>query len=151
MSMPDPSRPQKVAIVTLGCGRNEVDSQNAAGMLTTAGYQVVDDPEQADAIVVNTCAFIDAAKAESIVPFRDYVRLPQLLGAPPLRAWSRLLERLYRWCRQDRGWGLRRGGGRKSTRLNSSHPSISYAVFCLKKKNTKYTLHLLMPKKIKQK
>ncbi len=58
--MPDPSRPQKVAIVTLGCGRNEVDSQNAAGMLTTAGYQVVDDPEQADAIVVNTCAFIEA-------------------------------------------------------------------------------------------
>jgi ribosomal protein S12 methylthiotransferase len=54
------SPPQKVAIVTLGCGRNEVDSENAAGLLAASGYEVVDDPERADAVVVNTCAFIEA-------------------------------------------------------------------------------------------
>jgi len=155
--MPEQAQSTKVAIVTLGCGRNEVDSENAAGLLAAAGFEVVADPERADAIIVNTCAFINAAKKESIetildavslkaapsnhqlrnsnsadaakaesietvldaadlkehgrartvlvmgcmaeryteelraelpeadaiVPFRDYVRLPQLLGAPP--------------------------------------------------------------------
>jgi tRNA A37 methylthiotransferase MiaB len=51
--------PTKVAIVTLGCGRNEVDSANAAGLLAASGYELVDDPERADAVVVNTCAFIE--------------------------------------------------------------------------------------------
>jgi ribosomal protein S12 methylthiotransferase len=122
--MPDPA-PPTVAIVTLGCGRNEVDSQNAAGLLAASGFRVVADPEQADAVVVNTCAFVEAAKRESIetvldaaalkrqgratrllvtgclaeryteelraelpeadaiVPFSDYGRLPELLGADP--------------------------------------------------------------------
>jgi ribosomal protein S12 methylthiotransferase len=52
--------PRKVAVVTLGCGRNEVDSANAAGLLAASGYELVDDPGQADAVVVNTCAFIEA-------------------------------------------------------------------------------------------
>jgi ribosomal protein S12 methylthiotransferase len=67
--VPDPattSPPATVAIVTLGCGRNEVDSENAAGLLAAAGYRVVADPEQADAVIVNTCAFVEAAKRESI-------------------------------------------------------------------------------------
>jgi ribosomal protein S12 methylthiotransferase RimO len=67
--------PTTVAIVTLGCGRNEVDSQNAAGLLTASGYRVVDDPEQADAVVVNTCAFVEAAKRESIETVLDAVAL----------------------------------------------------------------------------
>jgi ribosomal protein S12 methylthiotransferase len=66
MVMPDSARPPTVAIVTLGCGRNEVDSANVAGMLSASGFEMVDDPEVADAIVVNTCAFITAAKQESI-------------------------------------------------------------------------------------
>jgi ribosomal protein S12 methylthiotransferase len=73
--MPDPAPPTTVAIVTLGCGRNEVDSQNAAGMLTAAGYRVVHDPEQADAVVVNTCAFVEAAKRESIETVLDATAL----------------------------------------------------------------------------
>jgi len=72
--MPDPA-PTTVAIVTLGCGRNEVDSQNAAGLLAAAGYQVVADPEQADAVVVNTCAFVEAAKRESIETVLDAAAL----------------------------------------------------------------------------
>ena len=74
--MPPPTAPPTtVAIVTLGCGRNEVDSQNAAGLLTAAGYRVVDDPERADAVVVNTCAFVEAAQRESIVTVLDAAAL----------------------------------------------------------------------------
>ncbi|HEY6708289.1 MAG TPA: 30S ribosomal protein S12 methylthiotransferase RimO, partial [Actinomycetota bacterium] len=75
--MPDPAAapPTTVAIVTLGCGRNEVDSQNAAGLLAAAGYRVVADPEQADAVVVNTCAFVEAAKRESIETVLDATAL----------------------------------------------------------------------------
>ena len=72
--MADPA-PTTVAIVTLGCGRNEVDSQNAAALLAAAGYQVVADPEQADAVVVNTCAFVEAAKRESIETVLDAAAL----------------------------------------------------------------------------
>jgi ribosomal protein S12 methylthiotransferase len=72
---PDPAQPTTVAIITLGCGRNEVDSQNAAGMLAAAGYRLVDDPEQADAVVVNTCAFVEAAKRESIETVLDATAL----------------------------------------------------------------------------
>src|SRR5215212_10966766 len=77
--MPDPAAvpPTTVAIVTLGCGRNEVDSQNAAGMLAAAGYRVVADPEQADAVVVNTCAFVEAAKRESIETILDAAALKE--------------------------------------------------------------------------
>ncbi|HEX8930092.1 MAG TPA: hypothetical protein VGA45_14335, partial [Actinomycetota bacterium] len=64
--MPDHDRPPTVAVVTLGCGRNEVDSENVAGMLSASGFRMVDDPEGADAVIVNTCAFIEAAKRESI-------------------------------------------------------------------------------------
>jgi ribosomal protein S12 methylthiotransferase len=74
--MPDPA-PTTVAIVTLGCGRNEVDSQNTAGLLAAAGYQVVTDPEQADAVVVNTCAFVEAAKRESIETILDAAALKE--------------------------------------------------------------------------
>jgi ribosomal protein S12 methylthiotransferase len=74
--MPDPA-PPTVAIVTLGCGRNEVDSQNAAGLLAASGYRVVADPEQADAVVVNTCAFVEAAKRESIETVLDAAALKE--------------------------------------------------------------------------
>lgn len=61
--MPSPST---VAIVTLGCARNEVDSEEVAARLADAGYRLVDEPEDADAVLVNTCGFVDAAKKDSI-------------------------------------------------------------------------------------
>ena len=64
--MRDHDRPPTVALVTLGCGRNEVDSENVAGLLSASGFHMVADPERADAVIVNTCAFIEAAKRESI-------------------------------------------------------------------------------------
>ena len=61
----------KVAIVTLGCGRNDVDADNVAGLLAQSGHQVVDDPEDANCIIVNTCTFIGAARAESVDTILD--------------------------------------------------------------------------------
>ncbi len=55
-----------VAIVTLGCARNEADSDELAARLHSGGFQVVDDPAAAAAVLVNTCGFIEQAKRESI-------------------------------------------------------------------------------------
>lgn len=55
-----------VAIITLGCARNEVDSEEVAGRLADAGFALVEDPADADAVLVNTCGFVDAAKKDSI-------------------------------------------------------------------------------------
>jgi ribosomal protein S12 methylthiotransferase RimO len=55
-----------VAIITLGCGRNEVDSDQVGGSLQAAGFDVVGEPADADCILVNTCTFIEPARAESV-------------------------------------------------------------------------------------
>lgn len=57
---------KKVHIVTLGCPKNQVDSEVLAAQLKANGYTLSDTPEGADVAVVNTCGFIDAAKQESI-------------------------------------------------------------------------------------
>jgi ribosomal protein S12 methylthiotransferase len=53
-------------IETLGCPKNHVDSDKLAGLLVSQGYQVAGSAEEADLVVVNTCAFIEAAREESI-------------------------------------------------------------------------------------
>jgi ribosomal protein S12 methylthiotransferase len=55
-----------VAVVTLGCARNEVDSEELAGRLAAGGYRLVEDAEGADAVLVNTCGFIESAKKDSV-------------------------------------------------------------------------------------
>ena len=57
---------RRVALVTLGCARNEVDSEELAGRLADDGWLLVDDAADADVAVVNTCGFVDAAKKDSI-------------------------------------------------------------------------------------
>ncbi|MGB3186385.1 MAG: radical SAM protein, partial [Ornithinimicrobium sp.] len=58
--------PRSVALVTLGCTRNEVDSEELAGRLRAQGWNLVDDAGQADVAVVNTCGFVEQAKKDSI-------------------------------------------------------------------------------------
>jgi ribosomal protein S12 methylthiotransferase RimO len=58
--------PRRVALVTLGCARNEVDSEELAGRLAADGWELVDDAADADAIVVNTCGFVEQAKKDSV-------------------------------------------------------------------------------------
>ncbi|MSO28825.1 MAG: 30S ribosomal protein S12 methylthiotransferase RimO [Candidatus Planktophila sp.] len=55
-----------VAIVTMGCARNEVDSEELAGRLAADGWTLVSDVENAEVAVVNTCGFIESAKKDSI-------------------------------------------------------------------------------------
>ena len=55
-----------MAIVTLGCARNEVDSEELAGRLAADGWTLVDDVETAEVALVNTCGFIESAKKDSI-------------------------------------------------------------------------------------
>ncbi|MEU6815913.1 30S ribosomal protein S12 methylthiotransferase RimO [Streptomyces sp. NPDC046860] len=55
-----------VALVTLGCARNEVDSEELAGRLEADGWQLVEDAGDADVAVVNTCGFVEAAKKDSV-------------------------------------------------------------------------------------
>jgi len=55
-----------VRFVTLGCARNDVDSEELAARLSRAGWVIVDDTDDADAVVVNTCGFVESAKRDSI-------------------------------------------------------------------------------------
>ncbi|XVX18925.1 30S ribosomal protein S12 methylthiotransferase RimO [Actinomycetota bacterium] len=57
---------RSVALVTLGCTRNEVDSEELAGRLAAEGWTLVDDAAEADVAVVNTCGFVEQAKKDSI-------------------------------------------------------------------------------------
>ena len=57
---------RNVHFVSLGCPKNRVDAEHMLALLGVDGWQVVDEPEQAEAIVVNTCAFIGEAKEESV-------------------------------------------------------------------------------------
>ncbi|MEY4163105.1 MAG: hypothetical protein RLZZ79_57 [Actinomycetota bacterium] len=57
---------RNVALVTLGCARNEVDSEELAGRLAADGWNLVTDVESADIAVVNTCGFIESAKKDSV-------------------------------------------------------------------------------------
>ena len=56
----------KAAIVSLGCAKNQVDAEMLLFSLRQKGFELVDDPAKADAVIVNTCGFIESAKQESI-------------------------------------------------------------------------------------
>ena len=66
MTAPTDHTPRRVALVTLGCARNEVDSEELAGRLAADGWELVEDAAEADAIVVNTCGFVEQAKKDSV-------------------------------------------------------------------------------------
>ncbi|MDR0514050.1 MAG: hypothetical protein LBG81_02665, partial [Coriobacteriaceae bacterium] len=64
-----------VCLVTLGCAKNEVDSTHMSARLRTAGFRLVEAPEDADAVIVNTCSFIEAATEESLEVIFDLMGL----------------------------------------------------------------------------
>src|SRR5271163_2798661 len=57
---------EKVHLLSLGCPKNLVDSELMLGALVNAGFEVTLDPDEAQVLIVNTCAFIESAKKESI-------------------------------------------------------------------------------------
>ena len=64
---------KKVAIISLGCAKNLVDSENILGLLIKNHYQVVSNKEEADILIINTCGFIEASKRESISVILDNI------------------------------------------------------------------------------
>jgi len=65
----------KIHLTTLGCPKNQVDSELMLGMLTEAGFPLAERPEDAECLVVNTCAFIDRAREESIETILELAKL----------------------------------------------------------------------------
>ncbi len=70
---------KKVFIETLGCSKNVVDSERVGFILSNHGAQIVDDPELADVVMVNTCGFIEDAKEQSIEYILMYAKLKEEL------------------------------------------------------------------------
>ena len=62
----DTSPARTVALVTLGCARNDVDSEELAARLESGGFRLVDDAADAETVVVNTCGFVETAKKDSV-------------------------------------------------------------------------------------
>ncbi len=58
--------PIKIALISLGCAKNLINSEQMLALLDEAGYEIVGDPDGADAAIVNTCGFIESAKQEAI-------------------------------------------------------------------------------------
>jgi ribosomal protein S12 methylthiotransferase len=67
----------KVHLTTLGCPKNQVDSELMLGMLTEAGFPLATAPEDAECVIVNTCAFIDRAREESINTILELAKLKE--------------------------------------------------------------------------
>lgn len=83
----------KIGVINLGCAKNLVDSEVMLGHLNRAGCSFVQDPAEADVIVVNTCAFIDAARQES---------LDTILEAAELKKTGRLKRLVVAGCMVQR-------------------------------------------------
>jgi len=66
MSTQTPFKKTSVAVLTLGCARNDVDSEELAARLEAGGFELVDDAETAEAVLVNTCGFVEQAKKDSV-------------------------------------------------------------------------------------
>src|SRR5256885_6653466 len=60
------ARPVKVGLISLVCAKNLVDAEIMLGNLLKSGVEITNDPAAADALIVNTCSFIDAAQEESV-------------------------------------------------------------------------------------
>ena len=81
--MPGRKRKTTVALISLGCPKNLVDAEVMLGLLEAAGYRLVAAPEEAEVLVVNTCAFIEPAVEEALDALLD---LGELKRSGSLRA-----------------------------------------------------------------
>ena len=68
---------KKIALISLGCAKNLVDSENILGLLLKNHYKIVNNKEEADILIINTCGFIEASKKESIDVILDNINKKQ--------------------------------------------------------------------------
>src|SRR3954469_12028139 len=73
--MAKPAKIRTVAFVSLGCPKNLVDSERMLGLLAEDGLTITADASTADAIVINTCGFLEASKDESLKEIREAIEL----------------------------------------------------------------------------
>ncbi|WP_276935560.1 30S ribosomal protein S12 methylthiotransferase RimO [Faecalibaculum rodentium] len=133
----------KIGFVSLGCCKNLVDSEQIMGVLRENGHEIVGDPRQADAIVINTCGFIQPAKEESINTifemsqyasklivtgclaqrYEETLRseIPEIDAVIPIRDYGELAEKLQEVLK-DAG----NGSFSKSERALSGNPWSAY-------------------------
>jgi ribosomal protein S12 methylthiotransferase len=91
----------KIGLVSLGCPKNLVDSEVMLGLAQDAGHHLTSDPASADVIVVNTCAFIDSAKQESIDAILEMARHKTEGNCQRLVVTGCLAERYRETLRQE--------------------------------------------------
>ena len=82
-----------VSVVTLGCARNTVDSENLGAALVQGGASMVTDPAESDVVIINTCGFIAPAKKESRAVIADIVQLKETAGVRQVLVIGCLVER----------------------------------------------------------
>ena len=90
-----------VAVITLGCAKNTVDSEVILGLLAKNGYAITLDPNSADIIVINTCAFIEDAKKESIDVILGIVELKKIRPNLKVYVTGCLSQRYYESIRKE--------------------------------------------------
>jgi len=93
MSRPHSPGRKIVALISYGCAKNLVDSEVMLGYLSRAGYAILPDPEKADIIILNTCAFIKPAREEAARAIEDAVSLKDGKKAPLVVAAGCYVER----------------------------------------------------------
>ncbi|MEZ5333381.1 MAG: hypothetical protein R2991_15375 [Thermoanaerobaculia bacterium] len=129
--------PRRVGVVSLGCAKNLVDTEIMLGKLRQQGYELVDDVELADTVLVNTCGFVEEAREGRSTPSSRPPREGTGSGAGPRRglhgeslrprAGTEIpeidgfvglddLERVERWC----SWGRRRPCPRRPTSCSTT-------------------------------
>lgn len=91
----------KIAVASLGCAKNLVDTENMLGFLAAEGYTFVSAPEEADIILVNTCAFIGDAKEESINTILDMAQYKQEGNCKLLIVTGCLAERYHEEIKRE--------------------------------------------------
>ena len=95
----------KIMLVSLGCDKNLVDSEMMLGMLSEAGFEITNDEQEAEVVIVNTCCFIMDAKEESITTLIEYGKLKEnakcraliATGCLAQRYADEILKRSRRW------------------------------------------------------
>ncbi|MDR2896825.1 MAG: 30S ribosomal protein S12 methylthiotransferase RimO [Propionibacteriaceae bacterium] len=93
MTVSPTSSPTTVAIIRLGCARNDVDADELAANLTSGGFKVVDQGEEPGVVLVNTCGFIEAAKTESINEILSWTESSNQHRSPKVVVTGCLAER----------------------------------------------------------
>ena len=83
----------KVMLVSLGCDKNLVDSEMMLGMISEAGFEITNDEQEAEVVIVNTCCFIMDAKEESITTLIEYGKLKETAKCKVLIATGCLAQR----------------------------------------------------------